>query len=52
MDHSRHQPGTVRGCKECSRFAYEPGWYATLATAGAPQPMLVLASDRAVPTGT
>ena len=30
MDHSTHKPGTVRGCKECSKDAYEPGWYAAM----------------------
>lgn len=53
MDHSRHRPGTVRGCPDCLRFAYEPGWYATLATVDPPLPMPVLSNDdRSVPTGT
>jgi hypothetical protein len=30
MDHSTHKPGTMRGCKECSKDAYEPGWYAAM----------------------
>ena len=30
--HTTHQPGTVAGCPECHSMAYEPGWYALLAS--------------------
>jgi hypothetical protein len=30
MEHTDHNPGTVRGCKDCARQAYEPGWYAAM----------------------
>jgi hypothetical protein len=28
--HKMHRAGTVAGCPECQRMAYEPGWYASL----------------------
>lgn len=30
MDHAAHEPGTVEGCPECRRLAYEPGWYGAI----------------------
>ena len=32
MGHETHRAGTAKGCKECSKLAYEPSWYATLLT--------------------
>jgi hypothetical protein len=31
-DHREHQPGTVSGCWQCTKVAYEPSWYASLLT--------------------
>jgi hypothetical protein len=35
MDHATHRAGTVAGCRDCQRMAYEPGWYASLVAFGA-----------------
>jgi hypothetical protein len=35
MDHTTHRAGTVAGCRDCQRMAYEPGWYASLVAFGA-----------------
>ena len=29
-DHREHSAGTVSGCRQCMKIAYEPSWYATL----------------------
>ena len=28
--HREHQAGSVSGCWQCTRIAYEPSWYASL----------------------
>jgi hypothetical protein len=40
MDHKMHRAGTVAGCPECQRMAYEPGWYASLVAFDADAVML------------
>ncbi len=29
-EHKEHSAGTVSGCRQCMKLAYEPSWYATL----------------------
>ena len=29
-DHREHSAGTVSGCRQCAKIAYEPSLYATL----------------------
>lgn len=31
-EHTEHSVGTVSGCWQCMKIAYEPSWYASLLT--------------------
>jgi len=49
MEHSSHRAGTRRGCPDCAKLSYEPGWYATLLSiASEGEPFIALPAEEPV----